>query len=90
MKTFMTQNQQEEQPFTEANFVAIYGEYVLDNEDLKKMPFPVTLNFALDMEAEHCEVPPSQRTDETKRLRKLAEYIGPTALLPEHLHLLEG
>lgn len=69
---------------TEAEFVEIYGNYPVDLPD---MPDGFTINEALKYEEEMCDAKPDRRFDEKLRLNKLAEYVGLTALLPEHREL---
>lgn len=84
----MNLNPQDKVPITEADFVAFYGEHEIAIDELKRLPFAVTLNLALGMEKTFCPASEETRSDETLRLKKLAEYIGAEALLPEHQYLL--
>ncbi|MDL2341679.1 MAG: hypothetical protein QFB87_01195 [Patescibacteria group bacterium] len=75
----------EPRPLSEQEFVEVYGEYPVA---LAGLPRPITINFALAMEAAACPADAEQRSDEAKRLKQLASFVGHEALKPEHRWLL--
>ena len=77
-------------PITEAKFVEIYGNYPVQVEGLPEgLPFTPTIKWLLGMEKDFCPAKPEERSDEMKRLGRLAGYVGDTALKPEHRYLLQ-
>lgn len=81
----MTTPTPENQPITEPEFVAVYGEYPIQVEGLARI---ITVNTAVAMEAAFCTASIEERSDERTRLSQLAKFVGHEALLPEHQWLL--